>query len=72
MINKYDPLSIDELGALVGYLSRYRAELIREAKDGRMLDEDPHDTDLREIATEKVEACLKVVSDDLHWQLNNY
>lgn len=64
-------LSIDELGKLTGLLDRYLKELIFEAADGARMDEDPHDTEVRQVAMDKVSDCLDVVKDDFFYRLNN-
>lgn len=62
-------LRLDEMGMLAGLLACYHSELIRDAIEGAKLDEDPHDAELRDINIHKVNACLAVISEDLHYRL---
>lgn len=64
-------LRMDELGKLVGLLARYHGELIHDAHVGASMEEDPHDTDQREIAINKVEDCLDVISDDFFCRIGS-
>lgn len=62
-------LTLDELGKLIGLLARYQKDLIYEAHEGLRLDEDPHDIEVRELAIEHVDVCLKTIVDDFNYRL---
>lgn len=72
MVGIYNPLTISELGQLVGLLAKYEDELLYEAQEGELNDECADDTELRNVAIERVSACIKAVNEDLQFRLENY
>ncbi len=71
MITK-SPLSLDELAALAVLLNRYGSELLYEATDGALIDEDPHEKDLKQIKIDKIGQAMEVINNDLSGKLGTF
>lgn len=72
MVGRKKQLTITELAQLIGLLSQYKDNLLYEANEGIDINEDPHDTEVRNIAIERVHDCLETAVDDLQYRLTNY